>query len=156
MIIFILGKRFQKTLSELPQNMHTKNHPPTIADVARHAEVSIATVRRVLNGNVPVQPKKAERVRLAMDELRFVPRHAARVLASRKTLTLGLILSEIGGAFFPLLLKGIESEARAVGYELLIHSTQGQYSHQRKPLGEHNTDGLRALTSSSESIELYP
>jgi len=135
--------------------MHTKNHPPTIADVARHAEVSIATVSRVLNGNVPVQPKKAERVRLAMDELRFVPRHAARVLASRKTMTLGLILSEIGGAFFPLLLKGIESEARAVGYELLIHSTQGQYSHQRKPLGEHNTDGLLVFTSSLELNELY-
>ncbi|HXD10977.1 MAG TPA: LacI family DNA-binding transcriptional regulator [Anaerolineales bacterium] len=135
--------------------MHFKNHPPTIADVARHARVSIATVSRVLNGTVPVQREKSERVRLAMDELRFVPRHAARVLASRKTLTLGLILSEIGGAFFPLLLKGIESEARAVGYELLIHSTQGQHAHQRKPLGEHNTDGLLVFTSSLELNELY-
>jgi len=135
--------------------MHSKNHPPTIADVARHARVSIATVSRVLNGTVPVQLEKSERVRLAMDELRFVPRHAARVLASRKTLTLGLILSEIGGAFFPLLLKGIESEARAVGYELLIHSTQGQHAHQRKPLGEHNTDGLLVFTSSLELEELY-
>ena len=135
--------------------MHSRNHPPTIADVARHAKVSIATVSRVLNGTVPVQLEKADRVRLAMDELRFVPRHAARVLASRKTLTLGLILSEIGGAFFPLLLKGIESEARAVGYELLIHSTQGQHAHQRKPLGEHNTDGLLVFTSSLELKELY-
>ena len=135
--------------------MHPKNRPPTIADVARQADVSIATVSRVLNATVPVQSEKMERVRLAMDELRFVPRHAARVLASRKTLTLGLILSEIGGAFFPLLLKGIESEARAAGYELLIHSTQGQHIHQRKPLGEHNTDGLLVFTSSLEPSELY-
>jgi len=135
--------------------MNSINHPPTIADVAKQAKVSIATVSRVLNGTVPVQFEKAERVRLAMDELRFVPRQAARVLASRKTLTLGLILSEIGGAFFPLLLKGIESEARAAGYELLIHSTQGQQAHQRKPLGEHNTDGLLVFTSSLELEELY-
>jgi LacI family transcriptional regulator len=135
--------------------MHPLSRPPTIADVAKQARVSIATVSRVLNGNVPVQPQKAKRVRLAMDKLRFVPRHAARVLASRKTLTLGLILSEIGGAFFPLLLKGVESEARGLGYELLIHSTQGQQAHQRKPLGEHNTDGLLVFTSSLELSELY-
>ena len=148
-------KAFSESAFRFIPNMHSKNHPPTIADVARHARVSIATVSRVLNGTVPVQLEKSERVRLAMDELRFVPRHAARVLASRKTLTLGLILSEIGGAFFPLLLKGIESEARAVGYELLIHSTQGQHAHQRKPLGEHNTDGLLVFTSSLELEELY-
>ena len=135
--------------------MQSKNHPSTIADVAERAKVSIATVSRVLNGTVPVQLEKAERVRLAMDELSFVPRHAARVLASRRTFTLGLILSEIGGAFFPLLLKGIESESRAVGYELLIHSTQGPHVHQRQPLGEHNTDGLLVFTSSLELKELY-
>ena len=126
----------------------------TIKDVARHAGVSIATVSRVLNGSVPVQADKAERVRMAMDDLRFVPRTAARTLASRKTNTIGLILSEIGGAFFPLLLKGIEAETRAMGYELLIHSTQGAHASQRKTLGEHNTDGLLVFTSSLAVEEL--
>ena len=126
----------------------------TIKDVAKHAGVSIATVSRVLNGSVPVQADKAERVRTAMDDLRFVPRTAARTLASRKTNTIGLILSEIGGAFFPLLLKGIESETRAMGYELLIHSTQGAHASQRKTLGEHNTDGLLVFTSSLAAEEL--
>ena len=128
---------------------------PTISDVASRANVSIATVSRVLNGTVPVHTEKADRVQIAMAELNFVPRHAARVLASRKTFTIGLILSEIGGAFFPQLLKGVESEARSAGYELLIHSTQGQHIHQRKPLGEHNTDGLLVFTSSLELSELY-
>ena len=126
----------------------------TIKDVAKHAGVSIATVSRVLNGSVPVQADKAERVRMAMNNLRFVPRTAARTLASRKTNTIGLILSEIGGAFFPLLLKGIESETRAMGYELLIHSTQGAHVSQRKTLGEHNTDGLLVFTSSLAAEEL--
>ena len=74
-----------------PQRMTSQNRPPTIADVADRAAVSIATVSRVLNGTTPVQPEKAERVRLAMQELQFVPRHAARVLASRRTHTIGLL-----------------------------------------------------------------
>jgi DNA-binding LacI/PurR family transcriptional regulator len=134
--------------------MAAKTRLPTISDVAQSAGVSIATVSRVINGTTPVVEETAKRVRTAIDELQFVPRTAARVLASRKTNTIGLILSEIGGAFFPLLLKGIESETRASGYELLIHSTQGAHAQQRKPLGEHNTDGLLVFTSSLETGEL--
>jgi len=134
--------------------MNSKALIPTISDVARLAGVSIATVSRVLNGTTPVVPETAERVRLAIEELKFVPRTAARTLASRRTNTIGLILSEIGGAFFPHLLKGIEAESRTSGYELLIHSTQGAHLNQRKPLGEHNTDGLLVFTSSLELAEL--
>src|SRR5512138_2166292 len=134
--------------------MHSQNRPPTIADVARHAQVSIATVSRVLNGNVPVQSEKADRVRLAMDELRFVPRHAARVLASKRTNTIGLVMSEISGAFFPPLLKGIEAAAYEAGYDLLIHSTKKE-GPSRRPLGEHNTDGLLIFTDSLDHRELH-
>ena len=126
----------------------------TISDVAEQAGVSIATVSRVLNGSSPVIAETAERVRVAIAELNFVPRTAARTLASRKTNTIGLILSEIGGAFFPHLLKGIEAEVRAAGYELLIHSTQGVRQHQHRAVGEHNTDGLLVFTSSLELDEL--
>ncbi|MBI3165181.1 MAG: LacI family DNA-binding transcriptional regulator [Chloroflexi bacterium] len=131
-----------------------KTPSTTIKDVAHNAGVSIATVSRVLNGTVPVQAAKAERVRAAMAELNFVPRPAARNLASRRTNTIGLILSEIGGAYFPPLLKGVEAEARARGYELLIHSTQGANVNQREPLGEHNTDGLLVFTDSLNVAEL--
>jgi DNA-binding LacI/PurR family transcriptional regulator len=133
------------------QDMARKNHLPTISDVARYAEVSIATVSRVLNGKVPVQPEKAERVRFAMEELNFVPRHAARVLASKKTNTIGLLLPEISGAFFQPMLKGIDEGARDAGYDLLIHSTK---TSKRHPLGEHNTDGILVFTDSLENREL--
>jgi len=131
-----------------------RNRLPTIADVARHAEVSIATVSRVLNGTTPVQPAKADRVRLAMDELQFVPRQAARVLASRRTNTIGLVMSEISGAFFPPMLKGIEASAHESGYDLLIHSTKKE-GPSRRPLGEHNTDGLRIFTDSLDHRDLH-
>ena len=131
-----------------------KSRLPTITDVARHAHVSIATVSRVLNGTTPVQPEKADRVRLAMEELQFVPRHAARVLASRRTNTIGLVLSEISGAFFPPMLKGIEAGAYEAGYDLLIHSTKKE-GPSRRPLGEHNTDGLLIFTDSLDHRELH-
>lgn len=131
--------------------MNPKTHSPTIADVARQAEVSIATVSRVLNGTVPVQAEKAERVRTAMEKLNFVPRHAARVLASKRTNTVGLLLPEISGAFFQPMLKGIDEGAREAGYDLLIHSTK---TSRRHPLGEHNTDGIIVFTDSLEDREL--
>jgi DNA-binding LacI/PurR family transcriptional regulator len=132
----------------------SKNRPPTIADVAQKAQVSIATVSRVLNGTTPVDLEKASRVRLAVEELQFVPRHAARVLASQRTHTIGLVMSEISGAFFPPMLKGIEAEAHEAGYDLLIHSTQKE-GPTRRPLGEHNTDGLLVFTDSLDHRELH-
>ena len=131
-----------------------KSRPPTIADVALKAKVSIATVSRVLNGTTPVQPEKAERVRLAMEELQFVPRHAARVLAGKRTNTIGLLLPEISGAFFQPLLKGIEAGAHEEGYDLLIHSTKKE-GPSRRPLGEHNTDGLLIFTDSLDHRDLH-
>jgi len=125
---------------------------PTISDVARRAGVSIATVSRVLNLTAVVAPQTAEKVRSTIDELGFVPRTAARVLASRKTNTIGLILPEISGSFFPPMLSGIESEARHAGYWLLIHSMQDSSSPQ--VLGEHNTDGLLIFTDSLHKDEL--
>lgn len=133
--------------------MSTRNRPPTIADVAQRAEVSIATVSRVLNGTTPVQADKVDRVRRAMDQLQFVPRHAARVLASRRTNTIGLLLPEISGAFFPSMLKGIEAGAHEAGYDLLIHSTHVQTPSHR-PLGEQNTDGLLVFTNSLPEADL--
>jgi LacI family transcriptional regulator len=113
-------------------------------------------VSRVLNGTTPVQPEKAQRVRLAMDELQFVPRTAARVLASKRTNTIGLILPEISGAFFSPMLRGIEAQANQIDYDLLIHSMHATLSNpnHNSPLGEHNTDGLLVFTNSLHERQL--
>jgi DNA-binding LacI/PurR family transcriptional regulator len=89
-----------------------------------------------------------------MEELQFVPRHAARVLASKRTDTIGLVLSDISGAFFPPMLKGVEAGAYEAGYDLLIHSTKRE-GPSRRPLGEHNTDGLLIFTDSLDHRELH-
>jgi DNA-binding LacI/PurR family transcriptional regulator len=134
--------------------MNSKSNSATISNVAAHAGVSIATVSRVLNGTTPVQADKAERVKRAIAELNFVPRPAARTLASRKTNTIGLVFSEIRGAFFPHLLKGIEAQLHEAGYELLVYSTHSDRPIKRKPIGEHNTDGLLVFTTSLDKEEI--
>lgn len=57
---------------------------PTIADVARHAGVSKATVSHVVNGRVPVRPETRARVEAAIGALRYTPADSARSLTARK------------------------------------------------------------------------
>ncbi len=128
----------------------------TIADVAKRAGVSIATVSRVLNRTAAVNSVTEERVRAAISHLHYVPHSAARILASRRTSTLGLLLPEIGGWYFPSMLRGIEAAAREQGYDLLIHTAEATYplKASRRALGMHNTDGLLVFTNSLEQDEL--
>jgi LacI family transcriptional regulator len=130
----------------------SSNRPPTIADVAQRAEVSIATVSRVVNASTPVNPETAQRVRDAIKELNYVPSPAARTLANRRTNTIGLLLPEISGEFLQHLLRGIEAAVRDAGFDLLIHSTQD--SRRNRPLGEHNTDGVLVFPESVDESEL--
>src|SRR5574340_634226 len=136
--------------------MPQKSPLPTIADVAKRAGVSIATVSRVLNGTTPVVDAKVQRVHQAINELKFVPRTAARVLASQHTNTIGLLLPEISGNFFSPLLRGIEAAARESGFDLLIHATGEPHRPPgvRRALGGHNTDGLLIFTDSLEDEEI--
>lgn len=130
--------------------MIPKSGGPTIDDVARQAGVSISTVSRVLNRNVPVSEEVVTKVEAAMRALRYTPRAAARNLATQRTNTLGLLLAEIVGDFFSPLLSGIESIAAQHGFDLLI-STAGRRGPQNQlpgPFSKHNADGLLIFAGS--------
>jgi LacI family transcriptional regulator len=133
------------------------NVQTTIADVAHHAGVSIATVSRVLNRPDAVRSATAARVRAAIDELNFQPHAGARGLASGKMHALGLITDIISVPFYAPLLQGIESAVRQHGFDLLICCTQCEPSTGpgfRRPLGPHNTDGLLVFAGSLDDAEL--
>lgn len=127
-----------------------------ISDVAHRAGVSISTVSRVLNGTAPVAEDTIERVMEAVSALNYRPHAAARVLASQKTNTIGLVLPEISGSFFPPMLRGIELGVRDHGYDLLIHATSLQSLEPGRSytLGEQNTDGLLIFTDSFNEREI--
>jgi DNA-binding LacI/PurR family transcriptional regulator len=130
---------------------------PTISDVAALAGVSISTVSRVINSTVPVASDTAQRVWQAIEQLRYVPRPAAQILAGSKTNTIGLLLPSISGAFFTEMLRGIEAAVRQNGFDLLIYVNQDVSSASKRypqPLGEHNTDGIIIFTGSLDDSEI--
>ena|GEM_PF-12492 len=94
----------------------------SIKDVARQANVSVATVSRALNGHQNVTEPVRLRVLAAANDLRYSPHHAARSLSSRCTQTIGVLLPDLSGEYFSELMRGIDQIARKQGLHLLVSS----------------------------------
>jgi DNA-binding LacI/PurR family transcriptional regulator len=94
--------------------------PPTIADVARVAGVSVPTVSRVLTGSVPVGPKRRERVQRAIEELGYRPNAAARALVSGRRSMIAVLAANTSLYGYARTVEGIEEAARAAGYMVVI------------------------------------
>lgn len=97
----------------------------TIRDVARAADVSVATVSRVFNGIEAVTGATRERVLAVAARLDYVPHSGARSLSMRRTDTLGVILPDLHGEFFSELIRGIDAATRARGLHLLLSHSHG-------------------------------
>lgn len=97
--------------------------PITIRDVAKYAHVSVATVSRVLNGATNVDPQMIERVQAAASQLNYQPSRAARVLAGRGSLLLGLLVTDMQNAFYLDMIRGAEELAQKAGYLLIVCNT---------------------------------
>ena len=97
----------------------------TIRDVAREANVSVATVSRVFNDFAAVTGPTRERVVAAAARLDYVPHSGARSLSMRRTDTLGVILPDLHGEFFSELIRGIDVATRARGLHLLLSHSHG-------------------------------
>jgi LacI family transcriptional regulator len=95
----------------------------TIADVARAAEVSRATVSRVMNGRLSVAPDIAERVRAAIDRLNYRPSDLARSLSLGRTNMVALMVPDLGNPLFQQILRGITNASAAAGYRVLVAET---------------------------------
>jgi LacI family transcriptional regulator len=95
----------------------------TIADVARAAEVSRATVSRVMNGRLTVAPEIAERVRAAADRLNYRPSDLARSLSLGRTNMVALVVPDLGNPLFQQILRGITHASAAAGYRVLVAET---------------------------------
>src|SRR5690606_10790733 len=97
----------------------------TIRDVARLAEVSVASASRAMNGVDGVTEETRRRVLMAAQQLRFVPHSGARALSTRQTNTIGLVLPDLYGEFFSELIRGVDSAARERGLHLLVSNSHG-------------------------------
>jgi DNA-binding LacI/PurR family transcriptional regulator len=94
--------------------------PPTIADVARVAGVSVPTVSRILTGSVPVSAKRRERVQKAIEELGYRPNAAARALVSGRRSMIAVVAGNTSLYGYAKTVEGVEEAARAAGYMVVI------------------------------------
>jgi DNA-binding LacI/PurR family transcriptional regulator len=129
-----------------------------IQEVARRANVSAATISRVLNGSDKVKAATRERVRKIIDDLHYVPNPSARNLRAGKSKLFGLIVSDINNPFFPELIDDFEGHARENGIDVIF--THTNYQSDRldqclRRLIERNVDGIAICTSETNEAALH-
>jgi LacI family transcriptional regulator len=129
--------------------MASESAGATIREVAREADVSVATVSRVFTGKGPVRKETQRRIRRAAERLRYVPHGAARSLITRQTRTLGVLLPDLFGEFFSEIIRGVDTTARRSGYHLLVsgsHSDRAETEAMLRAM-RGRVDGLIVLSS---------
>jgi LacI family transcriptional regulator len=117
----------------------------TIVDVARIANVSLSTVSHVVNGTRPVSAATRYKVQLAIAETGYEPHGVARALRRARTDTVGLVVSDTGQPVFAEMVRGIEHEARAAGFTLLLANSAEDVQREAESiqaLRERRVDGL--------------
>ena len=132
---------------------------PTMNDVARFAKVSLKTVSRVVNGEGRVSPVLAERVRTAIDTLKYQPDIGASNLRrnDQRTGTIGLLLEDVGNPFSSALHRAVEDEARAREVQVLTGSLDENPDRERqlaRVFAMRRTDGLILAPASSDQSYL--
>ena len=121
-----------------------------IAEIARRARVSTATVSRTLNQSGPVKAATARKVWRAVTALNYYPNSHARALVSGRSRLIGLIVSDITNPFFPELIRSFEGLAAQQRYDLLITSTDYETARMTACLRrmlERKVDGVAMMTS---------
>jgi LacI family transcriptional regulator len=117
----------------------------TIYEVSKLAGVSLATVSRVINKHSTVSDKTRQKVKAAMTELGYRPNSIAQSLASNRTNSVGVLVSELYGSIFGQMMAGIESELRAAGKHVIIttgHSEENKEKAAIDFLISRNCDAL--------------
>ena len=129
----------------------------TIRDVAREANVSVASASRALNGHDNVTPETRARIQAAAAKLRYVPHSGARSLTRRKSDAIGVVLPDLFGEYFSELIRGIDRVAHSHGLQLLLSNMHGNpheaASAARAMRGQ--VDGLLVMTPDARGERLF-
>ncbi len=129
----------------------------TIADIARLAGVSKATVSRVLNGRPDVDQATQARIQEIMAETGYVPSARAVGLASGRSRTVGVLAPSLHTPWMPELLQGVADGLAPTGYGLLLHAAAGDGpALERFAAGvrAHAVDGVLAVDPGEAVTEL--
>lgn len=127
----------------------------TIQDVAKSANVSVATVSRVINGNYPVKEETREKVQKVIRELNFIPNIQARELTRQKSTAIGVVVPSINNMFFPEVVTSIETKLKEKGYSLILCCSNNDKNEEVQCINEllaRNVAGVIVLDPNSANI----
>ncbi|MFE6933173.1 LacI family DNA-binding transcriptional regulator [Streptomyces sp. NPDC057699] len=126
---------------------------PTLEAVAALAGVSRATASRVVNGGAGVRQPLVDQVRKAVDELGYIPNHAARTLVTRRNGAVAVIIDEpefriFSDPFFSRQIRGISRELNAHDAQLVLLLVEGSGDFDRvtRYLAGGHVDGVLAFS----------
>jgi LacI family transcriptional regulator len=126
-----------------------KKSRPTIMQIAKEAGVSISTVSHAFSGRRPISPEIKDHIFQVANRHGYRPHYAAQILASRRTMTLGILVREPTDQFFSIHLKGINQAATERGYRLTLGITGKDEKKMQEYLSgfcHGQVDGILILT----------
>ena len=129
----------------------------TIKDVAKKANVSVATVSRVINNTGYVNQETRQLVLNAIEALGYVPNELARSLFRKQSKIIGMIVPHISTIFFAALIEAIEDVLVTQGFKLMIFNSRDDIEREQmtiKVLSQYNIDGI-ILVANTKSIKDY-
>jgi LacI family transcriptional regulator len=103
----------------------------SIREVARLAEVSPATVSRVLNGSTTVSPDRRQRILDVVARVEYRPNRLARNLRRQQAEMIGVVVSDIENPHFSETVRVVEDAAYRAGYRVLLCNTDETPAKQR-------------------------
>ena len=127
----------------------------TIIDVAKKAQVSVATVSRVVNGNYPVKDSTRRKVLEAIRDLKYIPNMQARELNTQRSSIIGIIVPSLFNTFFAEVVNGIESFTASSGYSLLLTYTKDNPISEKRCMNEllmRNVSGIINISPNTEKV----
>lgn len=126
----------------------------SIKDVANLAGVSVSTVSRALNNGSYVSPGTRERIMDAVEQLNFRPNYFAKALKVGVSKIIALILPNINNPVYALITQGVESIARAKGYNVILCNTDENINTELEHISllkDRNVDGFIFATARSDT-----
>ncbi|MGG7178484.1 LacI family DNA-binding transcriptional regulator [Clostridium paraputrificum] len=128
----------------------------TIAEVAEKANVSVATVSRVMNGNYPVKAETKENVLKAIKELKYIPNMQARELTQQRSSIIGVVVPSINNMFFPAVIDGIDSSLKSNSLSFILCCTNGDKNEEMKYVNElisRNVSGIIVISPDIKNMK---
>ncbi len=131
----------------------------TIKDIARNLQVSATTVSNALNGRPGVGESVRVKILNLAKEMGYRPNYFAKGLVSRQSYAIGLVITNIADPFYPELALGVQEQANASGYSMMLFNTDHSMENEKtiiQMLGSKGVDGmiLSTVQQNDPNIEL--